>query len=48
MTWLLHLLEMHGKDEEGFAHGEDPRVIKAALEILYRYVPTAHTAPLTA
>jgi hypothetical protein len=37
MTWLLHLLEMHGKDEEGFAHGEDPRVIKLALEILHRY-----------
>jgi hypothetical protein len=40
MTWLLHLLEMHGKDEEGFAHGEDPRVIKAALDILYRYTHT--------
>jgi hypothetical protein len=37
MDWLLRLLESHGKDEEGFAHGEDPRVIKLALETLQRY-----------
>jgi len=39
MQWLLHLLEIHGQDEEGFAHGEDPRVIKLALDILHAYCP---------
>lgn len=36
MRWLLDVLDLHGEDQEGAPHGEDPRVIKLALEVLQR------------